>query len=124
VVVPALYDTTLKIVANDLEGRAYETLTTTASPLPVAEPAVSLERSPKSVKVTAVLPKVEGRVYLHAKSSDGELLVIWLEREGKARLVSYQFTSSRRISWTVTVCLVAADLESTDLVCGVATTNR
>jgi len=124
VVVPALYDTTLKIVANDLEGRAYETLTTTASPLPVAEPAVSLERSRQSVKVTAVLPKVDGRVYLHAKSSDGELLVIWLEREGKARLVSHQFTSSRRISWTVTVCLVAADLESTDLVCGVATTNR
>jgi len=124
VVVPALYDTTLKIVANDLEGRAYETLTTTASPLPVAEPAVSLERSRQSVKVTAVLPKVDGRVYLHAKSSDGELLVIWLEREGKARLVSHQFASSRRISWTVTVCLVAADLESTDLVCGVATTNR
>ena len=124
VVVPALYDTTLKIVANDLEGRAYETLTTMASPLPVAEPAVSLERSRQSVKVTAVLPKVEGRVYLHAKSSDGELLVIWLEREGKARLVSHQFTSSRRISWTVTVCLVAADLASTDLVCGVDTTNR
>jgi len=81
---------------------------------------VSLERSRQSVKVAAVLPKVEGRVYLHARSDEGELLVTWLRREGKARLVSYQFTSSRRISWTVTVCLVVAD----DLMCGVATTNR
>jgi len=119
-VIPALYDTELTIKANDPAGRAYETLTTTVSPLPVAEPTVSLERSRQSVKVAAVLPKVEGRVYLHARSDEGELLVTWLRREGKARLVSYQFTSSRRISWTVTVCLVVAD----DLVCGVATTNR
>lgn len=119
-VIPALYDTELTIKANDPEGRAYETLTTTASPLPVAEPAVSLERSRQSVKVAAVLPKVEGRVYLNARSDEGELLLIWLHRESKARLVSYQFASSRRISWTVTVCLVVAD----DLVCGVATTNR
>jgi hypothetical protein len=120
VVIPALDDTALTIVANDLEGRAYETLKTTASPLPVAEPAVSLKRSRQSVEVTAVLPKVEGRVYLHAKSGDGELLVIWLAREGKATSVSHQFTSSRRIAWTVTVCLVVID----DLACGVATTNR
>ncbi len=119
-VVSALYEKVLTIVANDPEGRAYETLTTTASPLPVAEPAVSLERSRQLVEVAAVLPKVEGRVYLHARSDEGELLVIWLQREGTARLVSHQFTSTRRISWTVTVCLEVAG----DLVCGVATTNR
>jgi hypothetical protein len=110
----------LTIEANDPEGRAYETLMTTASPLPVAEPVVSLERSRQSVKVTAILPKVEGDVYLFLNSGDGELPAIWLEREGKARLVSHEFTSPRRISWTVTVCLVIAD----DLVCGVASTNR
>jgi hypothetical protein len=119
-VIPALQCTALTIEANDPEGRAYETLITIVSPLPVAEPVVSLERSRQSVKVTAVLPKVEGAVYLFLKSDDGELPAIWLRREGKARLVSHQFTSPRRISWTVTVCLVIAD----DLVCGVATTNR
>jgi hypothetical protein len=119
-VIPALQDTALTIEANDPEGRAYETLTMRASPLPVAEPVVSLERSRQLVKVTAVLPKVEGAVYLFLKSDDGELPAIWLRREGKAKLVSHQFTSPRRIVWTVTVCLVIAD----DLVCGAATTNR